>query len=142
MLDPVYGRDAEIESAMRTLVRRRKNNVCLMGEAGVGKTAIAEGIAQMLVDNPPPRLAGTRLISLEIASLVAGTKYRGEFEERLQNILKELTDPKAPPTIWFLDEIHTLVGAGMCPDVSLLWGDTIFGFANCLLVCLLMCRSC
>ena len=118
MLDPVYGRDAEIESAMRTLVRRRKNNVCLMGEAGVGKTAIAEGIAQMLVDNPPPRLAGTRLISLEIASLVAGTKYRGEFEERLQNILKELTDPKAPPTILFLDEIHTLVGAGMCPDLA------------------------
>lgn len=112
LLDPVHGRDKEIQSAIRTLVRRRKNNVCLMGEAGVGKTAIAEGIAQMLVDNPPARLAGTRLVSLEIATLVAGTKYRGEFEERLQSILNEVTDPKAPPTILFLDEIHTLVGAG------------------------------
>jgi len=112
MLDPVYGRDREIQSALRTLVRRRKNNVCLIGEAGVGKTAIAEGIAQILVDNPPARLAGTRVVSLEIATLVAGTKYRGEFEERLQSILKEVTDPKAPPTILFLDEIHTLVGAG------------------------------
>jgi ATP-dependent Clp protease ATP-binding subunit ClpC len=81
-------------------------------KAGVGKTAIAEGIAQILVDNPPARLAGTRLISLEIATLVAGTKYRGEFEERLQAIIKEVTDPKSPPTILFLDEIHTLVGAG------------------------------
>ncbi|CAB9518151.1 protein ClpB [Seminavis robusta] len=112
LLDPVFGRDAEIQAALRTLVRRRKNNVCFMGEAGVGKTAIAEGIAQVLVDNPPPRLAGYRLVSLEIATLVAGTKYRGEFEERLQNILAEVTDPKAPPTILFLDEIHQLVGAG------------------------------
>ena len=133
LLDPVYGRDNEIRSCIRTLVRRRKNNVCLIGEAGVGKTSIVEGIAQVLAemdttefddddDSPlmnvasampcPPRLKGTRVVSLELANLVAGTKYRGEFEERLQSIIKEVTHPKAPPTILFIDEIHNLVGAG------------------------------
>mmetsp|Transcript_9453 Transcript_9453/g.23208 ORF Transcript_9453/g.23208 Transcript_9453/m.23208 type:complete len:932 (-) Transcript_9453:727-3522(-) len=113
LLDVVQGRDKEIDSCIRILVRRRKNNVCLVGEAGVGKTSICEGLAQILVsDNCPPRLKGTRLVSLELANLVAGTKYRGEFEERLQAVVEEVTDPKAPPTILFIDEIHNLVGAG------------------------------
>jgi len=144
-LDDVSGRDDEIRSCVRTLVRRRKNNPCLMGEPGVGKTAIAEGIAQIiaapttlqradeifergddglfieqakidrlkiLASQCPARLKGYRVIALELANLVAGTKYRGEFEERLQAILLELTDEKSPPTILFIDEIHTLVGAG------------------------------
>ena len=94
-------------------MRRRKNNVCLVGEAGVGKTSIVEGIAQVLVSPQcPPRLKGTRLVSIELADLVAGTKYRGEFEERLQAIIQEVTDPKSPPTILFIDEIHNIVGAG------------------------------
>lgn len=113
LLDVVQGRDKEILACMRTLVRRRKNNVCLIGEPGVGKTAIAEGIAQVLVSPEcPARLKGTRLMSLELSTLVAGTKYRGEFEERLQAIIQEVTDPKAPPTMLFIDEIHNLVGAG------------------------------
>ena len=113
LLDIVQGRDKEIQACMRTLMRRRKNNVCLIGEAGVGKTSIAEGIAQMLVSpDCPPRMKGTRLMSLELATLVAGTKYRGDFEERLQSIIQEVTGPKAPPTILFIDEIHNLVGAG------------------------------
>ncbi|OEU16210.1 AAA_2-domain-containing protein [Fragilariopsis cylindrus CCMP1102] len=114
LLDVVQGRDKEINSCIRTLVRRRKNNVCLVGEAGVGKTTVVEGIAQVLVDPKkcPPRLKGTRLVSIELANLVAGTKYRGEFEERLQAIISEVTDPKAPPTILFIDEIHNIVGAG------------------------------
>jgi ATP-dependent Clp protease ATP-binding subunit ClpC len=114
LLDPVFGRDKEIRACVRTLIRRRKNNVCLIGDAGVGKTAIAEGVAQILIDPEqcPVRLRGYRLVSLELAALVAGTKYRGEFEERLQAIVKEVTDPKSPPTILFLDEIHNLVGAG------------------------------
>mmetsp|Transcript_26920 Transcript_26920/g.30604 ORF Transcript_26920/g.30604 Transcript_26920/m.30604 type:complete len:944 (-) Transcript_26920:40-2871(-) len=114
LLDVVQGREKEINSCIRTLVRRRKNNVCLVGEAGVGKTSIVEGIAQILVspEQCPPRLKGTRLVSLELSNLVAGTKYRGEFEERLQAIIQEVTDPKAPPTILFIDEIHNIVGAG------------------------------
>jgi ATP-dependent Clp protease ATP-binding subunit ClpA len=115
LLDPVHGRDAEIRSCLRTLIRRRKNNVCLIGDAGVGKTAIAEGVAQILVDPVacPTRLRAHRLVSLDLASLVAGTKYRGEFEERLQAIVKEVTNPKASVrTILFLDEMHNLVGAG------------------------------
>jgi ATP-dependent Clp protease ATP-binding subunit ClpC len=106
LLDVVQGRDKEINSCIRTLVRRRKNNVCLVGEAGVGKTSIVEGLAQILVsDNCPPRLKGTRLVSLELANLVAGTKYRGEFEERLQAVVAEVTDEKSPPTILFIDEV-------------------------------------
>lgn len=111
-LDPVYGRDDEIRSALRTLVRRRKNNPCLIGEPGVGKTAIAEGLAQILVNEKtcPPRLKGYRIVSLELASLVAGTKYRGEFEERLQNIIAEVIDEESEPTILFIDEVHQLIG--------------------------------
>ena len=87
-------------------------------EPGVGKTAIAEGLAQILIDPTrcPPRLQGYRIVSLEMASLVAGTKYRGEFEERLQAILKEVMDEKSPPTILFIDEVHNLVGAGAAGD--------------------------
>ena len=120
-LDPVYGRDEEIRSCLRTLIRRRKNNPCLIGEPGVGKTAIAEGLAQILVDDKrcPPRLRGYRIVALEMANLVAGTKYRGEFEERLQGVIAEVTDQKAPPTILFVDEVHTLVGAGSADGESM-----------------------
>jgi len=112
-LDAVHGRDSEIETCLRILARRRKNNACLVGEAGVGKTAIAEGLAQLLVsDNCPPILQGKRLMTLEISSLLAGTKFRGEFEERFRAVVHELTSEDSAPTVLFLDEIHTLVGAG------------------------------
>jgi ATP-dependent Clp protease ATP-binding subunit ClpC len=101
----------------------RNNNIILLyyynnTEPGVGKTAIAEGLAMILIDPTkcPPRLYGHRIVSLEMASLVAGTKYRGEFEERLQAILKEVMDEKSPPTILFIDEVHNLVGAGAAGD--------------------------
>jgi len=124
LLDVVQGRDREIQACMRTLVRRRKNNVCLIGEAGVGKTSIAEGIAQVLVSPEcPPRMKGTRLVSLELSTLVAGTKYRGDFEERLQAIVQEVTAPKAPPTILFIDEIHNLVGAGAAEGEKIWWHE-------------------
>ena len=114
LLDPVQGRTLEIQRCLRTLLRRRKNNVCLIGDAGVGKTAIVEGIAQALVDplQCPRQLQNYRILSLEMANLIANTKYRGEFEERLQNILQECTNPQAPPTILFIDEIHTVMGTG------------------------------
>mmetsp|Transcript_31237 Transcript_31237/g.46185 ORF Transcript_31237/g.46185 Transcript_31237/m.46185 type:complete len:1030 (+) Transcript_31237:221-3310(+) len=145
-LDRVYNRDEEIYMALRTLLRRRKNNPCLIGDPGVGKTAIVEGIAQIiaaprmiqrlqeisdkaedftlqknqeelerlsgLAKLCPPKLTNHRVVSIELGNLVAGTKYRGEFEERIQGIMEELSDPSAPPTICFIDEIHTLIGAG------------------------------
>lgn len=116
-LDPVHGREAEIEACFQTLVRRRKNNVCLIGEAGVGKTSIAEAVAQILVDKErcPIFLQSYRMISLEVAALTAGTKYRGEFEQRLRDIIEELLSMNKP-TILFIDEIHTLVGAGASGD--------------------------
>ena len=110
-IDPVIGRDEEIKSLIEILCRRGKNNPLLIGEAGVGKTAIVEELARRIVnDNVPKVLKGKTIISLPMANLVAGTKYRGEFEERVSKILKELEDND--DIIIFIDEIHTIVGAG------------------------------
>jgi ATP-dependent Clp protease ATP-binding subunit ClpC len=112
-LDIVHGRDDEIQSCLRILLRRRKNNVCMIGEAGVGKTSIAEGLAQVLVsENCPALLKGHRIRSIEVGALLSGTKFRGSFEERLRAIIQELSSDDTPPTILFLDEIHTLMGTG------------------------------
>jgi len=111
-LDPVIGRDDEIRRAVQVLQRRTKNNPVLIGEPGVGKTAIVEGLAQRIVSGEvPDSLKGKRLLVLDIALLLAGAKYRGEFEERLKNVLKELAQDEGQ-TIVFIDEIHTMVGAG------------------------------
>ena len=111
LLDPVVGRDEEISRVIEILSRRKKNNPVLIGEAGVGKTAIVEEISRMIVNNEVPHfLKNKRIISLDMATTVAGTKYRGEFEERLNKILKELEEND--DVILFIDEIHTLVGAG------------------------------
>ncbi|MDW7673780.1 MAG: ATP-dependent Clp protease ATP-binding subunit [Bacillota bacterium] len=110
-LDPVIGRKAEIERVIQVLSRRTKNNPCLIGEPGVGKTAIAEGLAQKIVENNVPEtLTGKRVVTLELSSLVAGTKFRGEFEERLKKVTDELR--QAGDVILFIDELHTLIGAG------------------------------
>lgn len=110
-LDPVIGRDSEIKRVIEILCRRTKNNPILIGDAGVGKTAIVEGLAQLIVaGDVPVALKNNRIISLDMASAVAGTKYRGEFEERINKILKELESNT--DVILFIDEIHTLVGAG------------------------------
>jgi ATP-dependent Clp protease ATP-binding subunit ClpC len=110
-LDPVVGRQREINRAVRILARRTKNNPVLVGEPGVGKTAIVEGLAQLFVrDDVPEILSGRRILSLDLGSVVAGTKYRGEFEERLKKIMKEIT--QAGNVILFIDEIHTIIGAG------------------------------
>lgn len=110
-LDPLVGRDDEIQRVIQILGRRRKNSPMLVGDPGVGKSAIAEGIALRIVnDDVPPVLAGKRLISLDLGSVVAGTKYRGDFEKRLKSIIKEVTDN--PDIILFIDEFHTIVGAG------------------------------
>ena len=110
-LDPLVGREDEIQRVIQILGRRRKNNPMLVGDPGVGKSAIVEGIAIKIAnDDIPPALAGKRLISLDLGSIVAGTKYRGDFEKRLKNIIKEVAEN--PDVILFIDEFHTIVGAG------------------------------
>ena len=109
--DPVIGRDKEIDRIMRILSRKNKNNPCLIGEAGVGKTAIVEGLAQRIANNDvPTSLIGKTIISLDLTSMVAGAKYRGDFEERIKNIINEVVKHK--DIILFIDEVHTIVGAG------------------------------
>ena len=110
-LDPVIGRAAEIERVMQVLSRRQKNNPLLIGEPGVGKTAVAEGLAQLIVaDQVPDIIRGKRLVTLDVSALVAGSKYRGEFEERLKKVIKEVV--KEGDVILFIDEMHTIIGAG------------------------------
>ncbi|ROR32617.1 ATP-dependent Clp protease ATP-binding subunit ClpA [Inmirania thermothiophila] len=110
-IDPLIGRRAEIERTIQILCRRRKNNPLLVGEAGVGKTAIAEGLAKMIVDGEVPEvLRGSTIYALDLGGLVAGTKYRGDFEKRLKGVLAQLR--KDPGAILFIDEIHTVIGAG------------------------------
>ncbi|MEX0607080.1 MAG: Clp protease N-terminal domain-containing protein, partial [Halofilum sp. (in: g-proteobacteria)] len=110
-IDPLIGRDPEIERTTQILCRRRKNNPLLVGEAGVGKTAIAEGLAKRIVDGDVPEiLADAKIFSLDMGALVAGTKYRGDFEKRLKGILAQLKKEKH--AVLFIDEIHTIVGAG------------------------------
>ena len=110
-LDPTVGRSTEIQRVTQILSRRTKNNPVLVGEPGVGKTAIVEGLAQLIAENKvPSTLQGKRLVTLDMGSLVAGTKYRGEFEERLKKVVKEITE--SGKCILFIDEVHTMVGAG------------------------------
>lgn len=118
-IDPVIGRDAEIRRVLQILSRRTKNNPVLIGEPGVGKTAIAEGLARRIVDGDVPEgMRGKRLVSLNIGSMLAGAKYRGEFEERLKAFIKEVTSSNGE-IILFIDELHTLVGAGAGGDSSM-----------------------
>ena len=112
-LDPVIGRSDEIERAIQVLCRRTKNNPVLLGEAGVGKTAIVEGFAQLVVSGEVPEiLADKRIVVLDLAMMVAGTKYRGQFEERIKAVMNEVR--RAKNTILFIDELHTLGGRRWC----------------------------
>ncbi len=110
-IDPIIGRDDETERVVQILSRRTKNNPCLIGEPGVGKTAVVEGLAQRIVDgNVPETLRDKKIITLDIPSMIAGAKYRGEFEERMKSVMEEVV--KNPDVILFIDEIHTIIGAG------------------------------
>jgi ATP-dependent Clp protease ATP-binding subunit ClpB len=124
-LDPVIGRDTEIRRVVQVLSRRTKNNPVLIGEPGVGKTAIVEGLAQRVVaGDVPESLRGKRVVSLDLGSMLAGAKYRGEFEERLKAVLKEITD-SAGKIITFIDELHTIVGAGASGEGAMDAGNMI-----------------
>ena len=110
-IDPLIGREEEVERVVQTLSRRRKNNPLLVGESGVGKTAIAEGLAKLIVDGKVPEIIRDSVVySLDLGALLAGTKYRGDFEKRLKGLLNELKKSKSQ--ILFIDEIHTIIGAG------------------------------
>ena len=124
-LDPVIGRDSEIRRVVQVLSRRTKNNPVLIGEPGVGKTAVVEGLAQRIVDGDVPEtLKGRRLISLDLSAMVAGAKYRGEFEERLKAVLAEIKESDGQ-VITFIDELHTVVGAGASGDSSMDAGNML-----------------
>ena len=124
-LDPVIGRDTEIRRVVQVLARRTKNNPVLIGEPGVGKTAVVEGLAQRLVaGDVPDSLKGRRLVSLDLSAMVAGAKYRGEFEERLKAVLNEIRDAEGQ-VITFIDELHTVVGAGASGDSSMDAGNML-----------------
>jgi len=124
-LDPVIGRDQEIRRVVQVLARRTKNNPVLIGEPGVGKTAVVDGLAQRIVaGDVPDSLKGRRLVSLDLASMVAGAKYRGEFEERLKAVLNEIRDAEGQ-IITFIDELHTMVGAGATGDSSMDAGNML-----------------
>lgn len=124
-IDPVIGRDAEIRRVVQVLSRRTKNNPVLIGEPGVGKTAIVEGLAQRIVaGDVPESLKGKRLMALDLAAMVAGAKYRGEFEERLKAVLQEITEAEGQ-VVTFIDELHTIVGAGATGDSAMDAGNMI-----------------
>ncbi|SER04104.1 ATP-dependent chaperone ClpB [Microlunatus flavus] len=124
-LDPVIGRDTEIRRVVQVLARRTKNNPVLIGEPGVGKTAVVEGLAQRLVaGDVPDSLKGRRLVSLDLSAMLAGAKYRGEFEERLKAVLTEIRDAEGQ-VITFIDELHTVVGAGASGDSSMDAGNML-----------------
>ena len=132
-LDPVISRDNEINRVIQILARRTKNNPVLIGEAGVGKTAIAEGLAARMASNDVPEsLKGKELLSLDLGLMIAGTKYRGEFEERMKNVMKEVERAEGK-VILFIDELHTLVGAGGAEgslDASNMLKPALFAWRN------------